>query len=416
MGHTTCSTSNRIIRSFSFVVVFVGLTLLSSCKKDDSTPPTSNNNNQNNPTDLPSPIPVHAPAIQYPADNQINTSDPTNDPKVALGRLLFYDGRLSIASGNGSDSNFSAMNGVSCGSCHIPGNSFTDPKHNQLSFGINHTIGVRNAPNLTNVAYNKAFTWDGKFTTLEQHVPGPMFSSIEMGNNFSRFSNDTTANGYGSSPGTNDTMFLFKRLQQPGVTQGPSHKSVNYADYFKAAFGTQEISLDRIVKAIASFERTFISTSSPFDAYNAGSANAISASAKHGFQLFINPDGANCVACHSGYNFTNGEFRNNGLIPSDQDPGRFKISKSPTDINSFKVPSLRNVALSYPYMHDGRFATLEDVLAHYNSGGSGQTNHDSHIKPLHLSQQDISDIVEFLKTLTDVSFTSNPAFVNPWTE
>ncbi|MBS1902087.1 MAG: c-type cytochrome [Bacteroidetes bacterium] len=369
--------------------------------------PNSTNNQPSNPTDLPSPIPTTAPNVVAPDDN------PMTAAKIDLGRHLFYDGRISVLkSMNPRDSfgvKFSPSSGIACASCHDPQYAFTDPNHRSFSVGVENAQGVRNAPTLTNVAFNTSFTWDGKFATLEKHTPGPMFSPIEMGNNLSRFQNDSTANGYGSDPGSNDTMFLFHRLNS--TPQGMP----GYSGMFKDAYGTSDITLDRMVKAITSFERTMISHSSPFDQYNSGNKTAIGDAAKRGFQLFINPAKANCIACHNGYNFSNSEFRNNGLVPSDKDLGRFKITKAVADINKFKVPTLRNIALTAPYMHDGRFATLDDVLQHYNSGGSNQTYYkDPAVKPLGLSQQELSDLKAFLETLTDTQFTTDASFSNPW--
>lgn len=403
---------NRSVRFTAIALTLSGMVFLSSCKKEDSLSNPTSNNNPSNPTDLPSPIPVNPPDLNVPSDN------PMTAAKIDLGRHLFYDGRISVTKdANSRDTagvTFSPNVGVACASCHDPAYAFTDPNHFKTSFGVNKAAGVRNAPTLTNVAFNTAFTWDGKFPTLEKHTPGPMFSPIEMGNNLSRFQNDSTANGYGSDPGTNDTMFLFKRLN--GNPQGMPSGTKPYAQMFKDAYGTQEISLTRIVDAITSFERTFVSHSSPFDAYNAGSKNAISESAQRGFQLFINPAKANCIACHSGYNFTNSKFENDGNSPTNDDLGRFKITHAVADINRFKVPTLRNIALTAPYMHDGRFATLDDVLARYNEGPAGNTfiTDTTKIHPLNLTSAELADLKAFLESLTDSQFTADASFSNPW--
>ncbi len=385
----------KTIGSVVVLSLLSGMLFLSSCKSSDDAssttdaPPTTN---------LPSPIPKtpDVSAVVIPADN------PMSPAKVELGRHLFYDGRLGVPTGKRTDGNsFSVTSSISCASCHDPSRAFADNK--AFSSGFVNQHGTRNAPTLTNVSYNTFFTWSGKFATLEKHAPGPMFSALEMGNNFSLDEKDTTGQGYGSEPGTNDTMFLFRRLRS----------EPKYAELFTNAWGDTTFTLDRIAKSIACFERTLLSHSSTFDDYNSGNQHAISNSAKRGFQLFIDPAKANCIACHSGFNFTNNEFRNNGIAAGETDMGRSEVTKKEADNYLFKVPSLRNVALTAPYMHDGRFSTLEEVLAHYN-GGAMSTGHDAAIKPLHLGKQDISDIIEFLKTLTDHSFTSDPAFSNPW--
>ena len=184
------------------------------------------------------------------------------------------------------------------------------------------------------------------------------------------------------------------------------------------AWNTSTFSLDLIAKSIACFERTFISTQSKFDKYNNGDESVFkyNPEAMHGMQLFADVNGANCISCHSGYNFTDQQFHNNGLGAGQKnDSGRSVISNNAYDSYKFKTPSLRNVALSGPYMHDGRLRTLNDVMAFYRSGGNtNAANKDPKIRKLNLSDQDASDIIEFLKTLTDDKFTTNTAFANPW--
>jgi cytochrome c peroxidase len=372
---------------------FVMALALSSCKQDAV-------ETANNGTPGISPIPKSPGTIIVPADNQ------TNAAKIELGRHLFFDKELSV--GNNDQQK------VSCGSCHDPNAGFSDLRGTATSMGFNGHMGTRNAPSLANVAYNTFFTWDGRFKSLEEHAPGPIFNSLEMGNNFSKTAKDTVPSGYHSDPGNNDTLFLFKRLNG----HDPDALGKTYPDLFIAAWGDGTISMDRIAKSIAQFERTFISTQSTFDKYNNGdqSAYKYNVKAEHGFQLFIDKQKANCISCHSGYNFTDQQFHNNGIgVGKDQDEGRTSITKNDADKYKFKTPSLRNVALSGPYMHDGRFQTLEEVLEHYNAGGTNSTTtQDSHIKPLNLSAEDMADIIAFLGTLSDDRFTLNNAFVNPW--
>src|ERR1043165_7795939 len=185
-----------------------------------------------------------------------------------------------------------------------------------------------------------------------------------------------------------------------------------YKALLQNTYGDAAFTLDRIVKALACFERTIVSTGSSFDSYNqylhnqGGNKNAISESAKRGFKLFIDANGANCVSCHSGYNFTDGGFHNNGLDQTvtanpNNDIGYGAVTKQSSDNYKYKVPTLRNVAITGPYMHDGRFTSLEQVLAHYNKGGSHSLNQDPKIHQLNLSNQDTEDIIAFLHSLTD---------------
>jgi cytochrome c peroxidase len=272
---------------------------------------------------------------------------------------------------------------------------------------------------------------------LEEHAPGPIFNSVEMGNNFSTTARDTVPSGYNSGPGPNDTNFLFKRLMGDRDSANFSRKDINGVSYFdllNKAWGPVKVTtdggktwvtkvaftLDIIAKSIATFERTIISTQSEFDKYNNGDQIIFKYNpyAVHGMQLFTDTKGANCISCHSGYNFTDQKFHDNGIgINQGSDKGRFNISNDLNDVGKFKTPSLRNVALSAPYMHDGRFATLDQVLQNYNKGGIHRTdNTDQNIKPLNLSDADVSDIIEFLKTLTDNNFVTDKAakFSNPW--
>jgi len=403
--------------SAAFLVVF-----LASCKQDSGTlvnPPVGSGNPGGNQPGV-SPIPKTPGTIVSPANNPVD--DPKFAARVELGRHLFYDPAFAV---DGS---------TSCASCHSPGAGFSDPRSNEAtSMGFQNRMGTRNAPALANIGYYIAITWDGKFKTLEDHALAPIFNNIEMGNNFSATGNDPITTGYyHSDPGANDTLFLFARLdgsntRNHGLTDQNSTKrdknGNNYYALLNNAWGTSTFSLDLIQKSIACFERTFVSTQSTFDRYNKGDVSVFkyNPEAIHGFQLFTDTAKANCIGCHNGYNFTDQKFHNNGLytmaspITQKYDSGRVGISKDPADAFKFRTPGLRNVALSAPYMHDGRKTTLADVLDFYNRGGDpGVTNKDSKIKKLNLTDQDMSDIIEFLKTLSDPQFTSNGAYANPW--
>jgi len=385
-----------------FVLVFLLMVLVSSCSKQDTNSPSSTTT----PDDpVVTNIPKTPGSIPIPPDN------PQTDAKAELGRHLFFDKTLSV---DGKES---------CAGCHQVSYGFSDIF--PTSLGMNGQRGTRNAPALANVAYNTIFTWDGRFKSLEEHAPGPIFNSVEMGNNFSTTARDTVPNGYNSGPGPNDTNFLFKRLNNRGIDK----VGKAYADLFIAAWGSSEIgpkgvSLDHIAKSIAAFERTIISTQSDFDRYNNGEYTVFTGTkegqqALRGMKLFMDANGANCISCHSGYNFTDQQFHDNGIgiNSSTNDQGRFNISKKDADIGKFKTPSLRNIALSAPYMHDGRFASLQEVVNSYNLGGKNPTsNTDARVRKLNLSDQDVADIVAFLKTLTDNNLASNKSnkFSNPW--
>jgi cytochrome c peroxidase len=415
---------------FSGVIFVLGTAFfLASCSNHD----TAIDANGNAP--IISPIPKTPPVIAYPADNR-----PLDvQAEIELGRHLFYDKQMSV---DGS---------TSCASCHQVQNGFADVL--EFSTGFQNQHGMRNAPGLTNVAYNTSFAWDGKFSSLEKHALAPMFNSVEMGNNFSTgkdAARDTLSGTYNSKPGNNDTLLLFGRLDGfPGIRSAIAEpcsprKDLQNNTYYmliKKAWGPVTIpattdggqtkttmttiayTMDIIARSIAAFERTIISNSSSFDRYNSGDQAAMSPPAIHGFQLFIDPSKANCVSCHSGYNFTDQQFHNNGtVLTSHIDIGRAGLTKQDSDRYTFKTPSLRNVSLTRPYMHDGHIGVnasdarvaLTAVINNYNAGGNHSKNQDARIRPLYLSDQDVSDIVEFLMQLQNGGFGSNTSLSNPW--
>jgi cytochrome c peroxidase len=375
--------------------VLAGATLIASCSKDLSNQPVDVSSAQQA-EDSGSPIPIVPPPMVVPADN------PMSQVKVDLGRELFFDPNVGVPFAHTTGPNAGKTLGVSCASCHQAERAFSDKV--AFSPGISDKVGTRNAPTLVNVGYFTSYTWDGKFETLEKHAPGPMFSAVEMGNNINSTKKAGGSLGYyESDPGNNDTLLMFKRLADGN--------NAKYVTLFVNAFGDASISLDRIVKAIACFERTIVSPGSPFDSYNrylhqaGGSSSTISESAKRGFKLFTDPAKANCISCHSGYNFTDGTFRNNGIAAVEGDTGRFLVTRKQSDKYCYRVPTLRNVAVTGPYMHDGRYATLSQVLANYKNGGMHSINQDPAIKPLQLSDQDMTDLLAFLNSLTDGQVT-----------
>jgi cytochrome c peroxidase len=289
------------------------------------------------------------PDILLPNDN------PLSDTVVLLGKRLFFDVRLS------KDIS------VSCATCHKPefGFSNTTP----VAEGIFKQKGKRKVPSLVNRIFGQSQFWDGRAASLEDQIVAPLFNPIEMGI---------------------DEKTLIERLQKDSV----------YPHLFREAFGS-EISLDGVVKAIASFERTLVSGGSPFDRYEwNGEENALSDSSKRGLELFRGK--ARCSLCHTGVNFTDERFHNIGVCNGEgqEDPGRMAITNDPMDFGKFRTPSLRNVDLRAPYMHNGSISNLEEVIEFYNNGGRQNPNLDKELKPLNLSAQEKVDLVEFLKSLT----------------
>lgn len=275
--------------------------------------------------------------------------------EIRLGAQLFYDVRLS------------ADNDLSCASCHRPELAFTD--------GLAQAKGKsgkrlrRNTPTLLHVADQTSFFWDGRARSLENQVLHPIQSAEEMGSDLDHLVAEIAAiAGYQEQ---------FQAIYRGGATA------------------------ERIARAVAAFERTLVSRGAPFDRYLTGEPEALSESARRGVKLFQGP--ARCAHCHKGLNFTNSDFHNLGVpeIPGQPpDLGRFEVTGDPKDRGAFKTPTLRNVALTAPYMHNGVFQTLAQVMEFYNQGGNRNANLDILMEPLNLDQQEISDLVAFLESLT----------------
>jgi len=302
--------------------------------------------------------PLGLPPVPVPANN------PVTAEKVALGRELFYDRRLS------SD------NSVSCATCHNPVLGFTDGAAH--STGVGGRTGKRNAIALLNAAYGASLFWDGRAATLEAQVGTPMENSDEM-----------------NQP---HAITVAKLANDPAMERD-----------FEAAFGPGPITIGKIERAIASFERMLISGNSAFDRYEfGGDKTALSASAVRGLAIFRDPNKGNCAACHTIGDryalFTDGKFHNTGEGVDDEgnlaDLGRYEQTKLDRDKGAFKTPSLRNVAESAPYMHDGKLRTLDDVAQFYAGGGNSNPYLDKEMKPLNLTARDRADLVEFLKSLS----------------
>lgn len=281
--------------------------------------------------------------------------NPLTPSKVALGERLFFDPLLS------------RDQTISCASCHLPELAFTDGV--AKSEGIEGRIGLRNSPTLVNVAYLPLLFWDGGALTLENQVFAPLQDHNEMDAELDR---------------------VLGRL----------HTAPSYVEDFERAFG-EEATLRSLTQALAAFQRTIRSGGSRYDRFLDGDRQALSASQRRGLDLFENK--ANCATCHAGFLFSNLAFVNNGLIVNEADSGRARITLKAEDYGKYRVPSLRNVALTAPYMHDGRFSTLMDVVVHYNHGGVATRNRHEAIMPLKLSDQEQTDLVAFLNALTDMS-------------
>jgi cytochrome c peroxidase len=287
-----------------------------------------------------------------PSDNQPNAA------RVELGKMLFFDPRLS------SERN------LSCASCHSPLFGWSDGL--PTAKGFKSKVLGRASPTVVNAGYTTLQMWDGRRASLEDQAMGPMESMDEM---------------------AMDLSALFKWL----------NSSPQYKAAFDKAYPGQPIDKDTTSKAIASYERTIISADSPFDRWLRGDKKAMTAQQVRGFRLFADPNKGNCAACHSAPNFTDGGFHNIGLASygkENPDVGRFAIKPLPALKGAFKTPTLRDIALTAPYFHDGSASTLMEVMQHYNKGGVTKTDLSPNIKALNLSQDEMTDIVSFMEALT----------------
>ena len=313
-------------------------------------------------------IPSGFPDMQIPDDN------PMTEEGVQLGRHLFYDPILS------------ADNTQSCASCHGQGFSFTD-NGRRFSTGIDGIEGTRNSMAIINVGWMDTFFWDGRDGSLEEQALEPIPNPIEM---------------HQSWP---DAVDKLKNHPQ-------------YTDLFFDAFGTRDIDSMHVVKAIAQFERTMISSNSKWDRYLKGEYQLTQAETK-GFEIFFTEKG-DCFHCHSTILFTDNLFHNNGLDSEFTDKGLFDVTGDENDIGKFKTPTLRNVEFTAPYMHDGRFETLEEVVDFYSEGLQFSPTIDPLMKNVNqggiqLTDEEKQNLIAFIKTLTDTTFINNTEFSNPLT-
>lgn len=293
------------------------------------------------------------PPVPWPKDN------PYTAEKAELGRLLFFDKRLS------SDGT------VSCASCHSVPFGFADP--DPVSSGVRGRKGTRNAPTVINTAYLKKLFWDGRAGSLEAQCLGPLSNPLEM---------------------TLD--------EDPHQSYEECHKRIGaipgYQKLFQDVFG-EKVTMENLTKAIATFERTIISSNSRYDQYIAGNKQALTAEELHGWEVF---NKAHCGACHGGPLFSDGKFYNIGVgmdKANERDLGRYMITKEEKDWGCFKTPTLRDITKTGPYMHDGSIKTLEEVVDYYDKGGTPNPGLDPLIKPLNLTPSDKKALIAFLKSL-----------------
>jgi len=303
-------------------------------------------------------LPAGWPALAWPADN------PYTSAKAILGRRLFFEAGLS------SDGT------VSCSWCHGSGHAFTDMHRVAFSTGVGGVFATRNTPTTVNMIFGTSFMLDGAATTLEEQALLPLLNPHEM---------NMTRSG------------IEARLAADTL----------YVKLFRQAFGAGTISLPNVARALATYQRTLISYRTPYDQWVAGDSAALSEPAKRGAVIFLGEKGG-CARCHVPPLFTDGRFYDIGLDSAPADSGRARVTGLAGDVGRFKTPTLRNVFHTGPYMHDGRIASLEHVVMHYNSGGAPSPNRDPGLKPLGLSESEVYDLTIFLESLTDESVLRAP--------
>lgn len=303
-------------------------------------------------------VPKGFPPVPFPADNGFT------EDRWALGKKLFYDTRLSLT------------NEISCASCHRQDLAFADDR--AVSFGIEKRLGNRNAPTLANVAYHPYLLREGGVPTLEMQINVPIQEHAE-------FSHD-----------------ILKICEELAKDEEINQMALQ-------AYG-QGLNPYTLTRSIANFERTLLSGNSRYDQFVFQGKDVLSQQEKRGMELFYSEKTKCGTTCHSGFNFTDYSFQNNGLYEIYVDSGRKRLTHQWADWARFKVPSLRNVELTAPYMHDGSVRTLEEVIDHYDSGGKPFVNKSSILKPLSLTKQEKEDLISFLRTLTDYRFIRNKNF------
>lgn len=352
-------------------ILFIGFSvlLLGSCSNDET-----NDNAFGDYVPVPYTLKIPPFFEQNIIDPVIPINNPLTEEGVALGKKLFFDPILSVD------------NSISCADCHAPSNSFTDK--DQFSDGVSGVLGDRNSMPLFNLAWNydERFFWDGSAFSLEEQVFHPVTDVEEMANTWSNVVSELGA-------------------------------SSDYPDLFLAAFDDSKIDSIKVAKAIAQFERTLISGDSKFDNYLAGTI-ALSPSEENGLAVFMDETKGDCFHCHGNPNnplWTDNIFHNNGLDSAFTDLGLGAVTGDPADNGKFKSPSLRNLAFTAPYMHDGRFATLEEVIDHYSEGLKPSATIDPLMKKVaqggvRITEKDKADLKAFLLSLSDDKFINNINF------
>ncbi len=300
-------------------------------------------------------VPEGFPVIDFPEGNEFTAA------RWLLGKRLFYDKRLSID------------RSISCASCHQPAFAFAD--NQAFSDGVFGRSGERNAPSLANVAYHPYLLREGSVPTIEMQVLVPIQEEHEFNHNI---------------------VNIVKELKEDSI-----YKTMSIEAY------DREMDAYVLTRALANFQRSMLSGNSAYDRYvYQKDSLALNQRQQLGMRLFFS-EKTNCSQCHGGFNFTNYTFKNNGLDTVYKDVGRFRFTHDSSDLALFKVPSLRNVAYTAPYMHDGRFQTLVEVIEHYNTGGKLHKHKSEMIKPLLLSQSEKQSLVAFLEALSDHEFINN---------
>lgn len=299
------------------------------------------------PVDLKIPLGLNED-LMVPEDN------PLTQEKVDLGKLLYFDTRLS------------ADNTVSCATCHHPDKGWSDGL--PVSTGIGGQKGTRNAPTVINATYFFSQFWDGRAPTLEEQAKGPIINPIEMG------------------------------MEAHDLAVANIKKVPGYQPLFQKAFG-EEPNIENIAKAIASFERTVLGGNSKYDRFQKGDQSALNEQEKLGMELFFGK--ANCTRCHVGATFSDSQFHNLGVGMDKENPdlGRYVVTKKEEDKGAFKTPGLRDVSKTAPYMHDGSQSTLEEVMEFYDQGGEANPHLDFNMKPLNLTSEEKQALVAFMKAL-----------------
>jgi cytochrome c peroxidase len=292
------------------------------------------------------PLPRPLPEVQHPADN------PASPEKIALGKQLFSDSRLS------------RTDKVSCASCHDPAKGFSNGQ--RVATGVDGKKGARRVPSLVNVAYSRFQFWDGRANSLEEQALVPLQDAKEM-----------------------DMRIATLTQKINGIAE--------YRQQFRTVFGG-DATAQRIAQALAAYERTIVSRDTPFDLYLKGDKKSLGPAAARGMQLFYGQ--ARCFLCHKGSTLTDDDFHNIGIVDDgDRDSGRRGVTGKEADQGKFKTPALREVAHTAPYMHNGRFKTLADVVQHYNFGGvtdEPNDHRDEQLRVLYLSAEQADDLVAFL--------------------